>query len=571
MPQALPSCRRWIRGGLLRSALYAALALVVTSPLVWSPLSAIPTLPERSAVVPLFNLWTIWWNVDRLGHAWHGYWQAPIFHPATDAFAFSEPQPLTALLAPLLWTTGSRILAYNVFLWLSLVLNAMFAERLLRRVGIGRSPAFLGGAIVLALPIVLWQIDVVQLVPVWGILWSWSALHRLPSDPTLRRGMEWGAAVGVTCLLCLNHGLFHLLLLVPSGWILVGGRGGMRTVLPIAAGLLVVIVLVAPVAIPLRQAAARHGFHRDPETILALSARSGDYFGTSDRAWVQFHRAAARDGWELSPGWLKVGGAVLGMAWGLRRRRLRRWTVFLTAVAATGYLFSLGSHWRLGAWEPWGLLTQVVPGLSQIRNVFRFAYFVQIAVALLAVQSLQGVASLVGRCASPTVALGATLLIGTAFMFEVPSPAMELVNLPPAPVHQGWIRFLERETPPGKGIVCLPLPLDNRVADFEDTARWMYFGTFHGVPLVNGYSGFFPAEDFLRREILHRQFPNEFTLQLLDGLLTEFVVARRTSFPTAIAGTYGEMTLQHIFRDDEAGVDVYRIARRPTRTDRSDD
>lgn len=545
---------------------YVLLAVVVTSPLVWSPRSAIPTLPGRSEAVPLFNLWTIWWNVDRLGHAFTDYWQAPIFYPAIDAFAFSEPQPLTALLAPIVRGTGSRILAYNLFLWLSLLLNGLAAERLLRRVGAGRLPAFLGGGMLLALPFVLWQLDVVQLVPLWGILWSWSALLRLRSGATLRRGLELGAAVGVSGLLCLNLGLFHGVLLVATGWILVSGVPLRRL---LAAGAVAVVtagVLVGPFALGIRQAAVRHGFQRDTETVQDLSAFAGDYAGTPDRAWIHLWRGTSREGWELSPGWLKVGGALAGTVWGLRRRRLRRWTAFLLGVAATSFLLSLGPHLQVAGWSPWDAVARIVPGMGQVRSVFRFGLFTQIAVVLLAAQALQAVTWIALRFVRSTrtglvrwsVPL-AILLIGAAFVFEVPPVAVRLVELPRAPAEDAWIEFVRTRTPAGKGIVCLPVPIENRVAAFDETARWMYFGTFHGVPLLNGYSGFFPDEDFARREILTREFPGELGLRLLAGLGIEFVVVKRSSFSNDLSGSWGGLELRRALRDDTTGVDVYEL------------
>ena len=52
---------------------------------------------SQVATVPLFNLWTIWWNADRLRHGLKDYWDAPIFYPERDTFAFSEPQPTTMI------------------------------------------------------------------------------------------------------------------------------------------------------------------------------------------------------------------------------------------------------------------------------------------------------------------------------------------------------------------------------------------------------------------------------------------------------------------------------------------
>ena len=106
------------RDRIVIAAVYFVLALWATWPLARFPATKLPTGNTQTETVPLLNLWTIWWNSDRLLHGLKGYWNAPIFHPAEETFAFSEPQPTTILVAPVIWLTGSRVLAYNVYLWL---------------------------------------------------------------------------------------------------------------------------------------------------------------------------------------------------------------------------------------------------------------------------------------------------------------------------------------------------------------------------------------------------------------------------------------------------------------------
>ncbi|NIQ52158.1 MAG: hypothetical protein GWN71_01345, partial [Gammaproteobacteria bacterium] len=62
--------------------------------------------------MPYFNVWTLGWNASWLTAPDAGYWDAPIFHPAPGAFAFSDPQLLTGLAATPLWWM-SPALAYN--------------------------------------------------------------------------------------------------------------------------------------------------------------------------------------------------------------------------------------------------------------------------------------------------------------------------------------------------------------------------------------------------------------------------------------------------------------------------
>ena len=95
--------KRWLLVALVS---YMALAVWQTWPVILSPFSEIPIGSEPVASVPLYNVWTIWWNSDRLAAGLQGYWDAPIFFSTPGAFALAEPQPITMLLAPVIWVTG---------------------------------------------------------------------------------------------------------------------------------------------------------------------------------------------------------------------------------------------------------------------------------------------------------------------------------------------------------------------------------------------------------------------------------------------------------------------------------
>ena len=94
---------------------YAAISLVIQWPLVGSLTTHISFGHEREITVPLLNLWTVWWNADRAAHGFQGYWNAPIFYPTEKTFVFSEAQPTSVIVAPLIGLTGNRALAYNVY------------------------------------------------------------------------------------------------------------------------------------------------------------------------------------------------------------------------------------------------------------------------------------------------------------------------------------------------------------------------------------------------------------------------------------------------------------------------
>ncbi len=208
----LSTVQRYWRSPLASWLSYAVVILVMTWPLAGSPLSTLPMGPVDSSVVPMLNLWTIWWNADRALHAFQGYWHAPIFAPVSDSFAFSEPQPTTLLVAPVIWLTGSRVLAYNAYYWLSFLLNGVLTERLLRLQNVGRLLARSGGIAMILLPILQWQRDVIQLVPVWGILWVWIAFVKLSRESRVWHGVELGVAAATTSLMCMHYGLFAAIL-----------------------------------------------------------------------------------------------------------------------------------------------------------------------------------------------------------------------------------------------------------------------------------------------------------------------------------------------------------------------
>src|SRR2546428_1132489 len=139
--------RSAIRASLV-PVLYLVTALVQTAPLGLHLTTSIPFGNYAWSTVPRLNLWTLWWNSERLLHGYRGYWQAPIFYPEPYAFAYSEPQWLTGVAASSFWwTSGSPALAYNAVLLIAFSLNGWCAYFLLRRLHVRYWPAVCGGLI----------------------------------------------------------------------------------------------------------------------------------------------------------------------------------------------------------------------------------------------------------------------------------------------------------------------------------------------------------------------------------------------------------------------------------------
>lgn len=575
LPSVPPTGRRTprlsrCRFGVLAVALFSVLAVWSTWPLGRCALHKLPLGAGNFVTVPLFNLWTVWWNADRAAHGFAEYWDAPIFFPTEDAFAFSEPQPLTVMVAPVIWVTGSRVLAYNSYLWLSLILNGVFAVRLLRVLGLRRAWAVSGAAAVILLPAVHWQREVLQLIPLWGILWSWTAFLQLAQRPTHVRGLELGCAGAVTVFACVHHALFLSVLLFGCLWTAWDRLRASRFWAAAAVAALVGGLLTLPLIVELRTALARHEFVREPGLAADFAARPADYsVAYGQRLW-SFGDLGARPHWQTGAGWFRYGLAATGLVFGLFRRRWRRGALFLLTTALLAFLLSLGPHLELAGWQPWRTLTAVVPGFAQVRSVFRFAYFFQLAIVLLAVLGLNGLwlwkRAVVGSRRALWVTRTAFAILTVLYVCEVRPAPVTLAPVPDVQPHEDWIAFLRTgtSTESGSAALCLPMAPGNLTQDFERSVRWMYLGTFHGVPLVNGYSGFFPESYFEIRERVRRDFPEDTVLQQLRDLeVTCIVLDRRSPFAQAVAPAMAEShSLESVF-ESASGMVVYRLRQSP--------
>lgn len=526
----------------------------------------IPVGRSGAITVSYFNLWTIWWNAESATHGFANYWDAPIFYPTSGTFAFSEPQPMTLLVAPLVWMCQSSAVAYNVYLLTSLVLNAVFAERLLRSIGVGRLSAILGGAALFLLPAVHWQIGVIQLVPLWGILWTWKALFQMGQRPSRWKGVELGVAFSAACFMSLHHALFLSVLLAATGWILVRGWKGFGIWQASTFALLTAIVLTGPLIIPMKRVLAEHEFSRNPEIVESLSATMTSYLTPSGQMPFDWQLTQSPSTWKLYPGIILCLLAIVGVSFGLFRKRYRRWTIFLCVTLILAFVLSLGVHFHVGNWKPWVALTNIIPGLEQVRSVFRFGFFVQIAMALLAAQGLHSFAVLkrhwIGKSKWSWFSHGVLIAMTTIAIFEVRPQSIRLAVVETLARQKSWIQFVRENTDPGKGILCLPMTTGGKTRNFEQTVRWMYWGTYHEVPIANGYSGFFPKSNYEMRNTVRKHALGTETLKLCDERNLQFIVISRGHVAGFLSTRDDSNALQlaQVFEDEQ--VTIFEISKK---------
>lgn len=551
-----------------------ALAVATTWPLATSPATRLPLGTEEVASVPLLNAWTVWWNADRAKYGFTNYWHAPIFAPARYAFAFSEAQPTTLAVAPLVWAIGPGV-AYNAYLLAVLTLNGLIAYRLLRRVGLAIVPSILGGAAVETLPFVHWQLGVLQLTTACGVLWVLDRLVALRDKPSGLDAALLGLAAALCYAACNYWGMFLSVLISVGLPALVWGRWrDWRFWASLGASGAVAAFLSLPILWVQWAAKQEYAWHRDESLLVSLSAHPRDYLTTPWRPAIigPFPLDADRPLWMLGPGVIKITLAAAGVLAGLLTRGRRRWTLFLLLFAAAAFGLSFGpSRWVYGwwptrgivTWSPYKVLIAVHPGLKLARSPFRFCFFVQIAVALLAANLIDGLwvgvrwlargwRTWLRRTVVGSVST-VVFLTGLLAAIEVWPAPQRLYDLPR--LDQRWIVWLREHTDPAAPIVTFPFPEGTGVGDYERTARFMYEQIGHGRPMVEGYSGFFP-DDFLNLRDQLFKFPEPQVLDELERRGVKTVVVASPEW-TEMADDSPRLRLD--FRDEDAKVSVYSI------------
>jgi hypothetical protein len=525
---------------------------------------SIPLSSTDVATVPLFNVWTIGWNADRALHCFRGYWDAPIFYPARNAFAFSEPQPATLLVAPIVWITGSAVIGYKAWLFLSFFLNGFFTARLLRRLGYSTFLQLVGATAIMLTPVVHQRIDVVQLVPVWGIIWFWSSLFDLAKAPGWRTTIQTGLSFATCFALCVHHSLFLSLLTPFASLVFIPLLAGRRFLFASIGALAIGCLGVLPIILPIRAAAKENEFARHEKLVQQMSATPRHYLVSPANSLISFKQFKGPNSRQFCVGWIRMSLAFIGIGYGIVVGCRRRWIVFLSITAAFAFAFSQGFNLHLGDWKPWQTLCEHLPGFGQVRSVFRFAWFVQLAVILLAVEGAAALHAVYhrwfqqawSRTALTCLVVVPGLLLAAEIWPETPTRG----GTPNTSEHAGWTQFLREHSPAGKSIACLPFATGRKVHDFDTTTRWMCCGLKHGVPMLNGYSGFFPQSYLNLQTLVNKSFPSTEVLEKFASINVGYlVVARKYCAPEKLLpSSTAQLTLTLAF-EDPVGIDLYRL------------
>jgi hypothetical protein len=502
---------------------------------------------------PLLNTWILWWNAHAVPFT-AAYWNAPAFAPAPYVLALSETLLGVAwLTSPLQWLGAPPIVAYNVLVLVTPVLNGLSMYWLCLTLTGRRDAAAVGGLAYAFAPYHASQVSHVQTQAMFWMPVALAALHRYWSTGE-RRWLAWLAAAtalnGLTCGYFLLY--FAVLLGLAIVWLTMAS-GSARKLAEVAAALAAAALALAPVIVTYRGVRAAWNLQRPFYEIEGFGAdllllAAGDY-----RLWLWPFRSAD---WPLPgqayPQYPGIAIAVLllvAAVVAVRQRATRtrsRWrgrlVVALIGIAAL-QLAAAGVYAVIGPWAltfgPVGArVSRPWPLLGMALQLFLAAALVSPRfTALVRAGSIPGLYG-TGAVLTTLLALGPRVRIAGepvwnappfAWLMRLPGfdatrvpalfgaiavlclavlAAFAVVRLVPrhtktsgalfavlalAIVADGWIVLRVVNVPPP---IQVPLTGDlvvelPRHDHFDDVAA-MYRGMAHGRPVVNGYSGYVP-------------------------------------------------------------------------------
>jgi hypothetical protein len=338
---------------------FAALYSILTVAYAWPLLGVFSTALPNDTGDPGLNAWIMWWNAQAvpLTERW---WNAPIFHPVSGAFAFSETLlALSVLSTPLIWAGLSPIETYNTLFLLSYPSAALAAHALAFWLTGRHDAAAIAGAAFGFSPYRAAQIPHLQMLWALGMPLCLLAIHRYTETRRPRDLLLAGASWLLTALSCGYYLVFFPVLV--GLWMLWFVRS-LRDWL----ALLLTFALSSAPLVPLLIGYQRHqsalGFERPRSEILTFSADLGGLWSTRVTSWPA--RLWTLDGkfeGELYPGAtvLLLVGAAAWVAW--RRAgssSLSRTQYLLVAGGALTAALSVALFFS-GGWQAWFLGIEV--------------------------------------------------------------------------------------------------------------------------------------------------------------------------------------------------------------------
>jgi hypothetical protein len=521
------------------------LLVALTAAMTWPQFEYLATRAREHQDV-YFNMWRLRWFAHALETAPLHIFDGNIFHPEPRTLTYSDAMIVEGLVgAPLLWAGVPPMLVHNVLL-LGAIVTSGVGMFVLMQMLTGSAAAGILSAIVFAfVPYRFEHYMHMELQWTMWMPWSFWALHRTLATRSWRHGFLTGLFLSLQMLSSIYYGVFLSTLLGVCAVLLLIAQPSkllwpsIKALLP---GALLAVVICGAYALPYLETKSATGGRSEVE-LMAFSARPSSYLvATPDNVlWGRAFASRGRLERRLFPGVLVVILAMVGL---LLRPPPKVALVYLVALVMS-FDMSLGLSGHI-----YRLLYEHVPFYQGLRALARLGIFVVFFLAALAAYGYVALAELLPSKARLALAVG----LGALLLLEYRVRPLELVPYPnsPPPLY-AWLSTQPR------GVVA-ELPMRASGLPGSDPA-YSYLSTFHWMPIVNGYSGFYPASYLGRLDDL-AAFPDEKSINRLrrDGVryvvvhLIEIEPARREAVLDALRNGFGfaELTRQSDGRGEAA-------------------
>jgi hypothetical protein len=472
---------------------------------------------------PLFSIWRLAWVAHALPTDPRHLFDANIFHPHRRTLGYSDAMLFEGLLAaPWLWAHTNPVLVYNLLL-LAAIVSSGAGMFVLVRYLTGNADAALVSAVIFTL--VPYRIEHFMHLELQWTVWmplALYAVHRVFDDGSVRSGLLTGLMLWLQIISCVYYGLFLGVIVgaLAALLILSQPRSATRAIGPLAIGALLAAALTAPYAMPYLQASRELG-PRGLDQVANFSARTDSYFLAPQQNWVWGWTAFKFGGNELHllPGVTATILAGAALAW-----RPRRLVWIYLALVALAVELSLGFNGSLYTW-----LHAHVSVFQGFRAPARFAILACCALAVLAGFGFQSLERLVSAWPARRVLLVTVLVV---IGLECGSAPMILADVPGG--RSDINTFLKTMSPS----VIVEFPM----VDYDLTPHFMYQSIHHWNPLVNGYSGYTPA-DYLETQARMRTFPDDEAIARLQRLGVRYILVHQAFYkPNVYANLMVEAT-----------------------------
>ena len=535
-------------------ALFALLTAVMT----WPQVANLGTRAADHQDV-YFNMWRFGWTAHALVTAPQRLLDGNIFYPEHRTLTFSDAMPVeSAVAAPMLWAGVRPVLVHNLMLLAGIVLSGagmfVLARRLTGSVGAGLT----AGVVFAFAPYRFEHYMHMELQWTVWTPWAFWALDRMFEQGRRRDGALVGLFIALQFLSSIYYGAFLATLLgIVAVLLLIPCRGAQlkQRVVALAIGAVVCLGLVSPYALQYAITKSRTG-GRPAEQVLMFSAKPSSYTVATETNFLYGERARARGRAErrLFPGLLPILLAVVGL---LLRSPARQAIAYLAALAAA-FEMSLGMY---GFSYP--ILYHHMPLFEGLRAPARLGVYVLFFLGLLAAYGHRALEQAVSGGREPGSRRVATsLLAGTIFAcllleyWVAPLPLAPFPNT--APPLYAWLAHQPR------GVVA-EMPLAPAHMLPGDDPRYAYLSTFHWMPSINGYSGYYPPS-YLDRVHRLQVFPEDPSTQLLRRAGVQYVIVHISAYREGEAGSVlMALTLDQnyvqlgSFHDGQGTAVVYRL------------